>query len=354
LTHLQDEVIAGTIDMVLHVGDMAYNMDDDNGTRGDEFMRQIQPIAAYVPYMVCLGNHEYNYNFSHYSQRFSGITGQESGSNTNWFYSFDISYVHFVGFSTEVYYHADLNATLDYQYRWLQKDLSNVDRAKTPWVILFGHRPMYCSNVDDMPDCSTDAKTLRWGVNGTYPMEDLLMEYNVDLFFTAHEHSYERTWPVYRGTIDSNQTNHTYYNAKYPVHIVTGAAGCQEDLDYYDDVFYGPWSVIRSSSYGYGHLSIINSTHLLWRQFLAEGQEGQDELWLTKDKNHRFKGPSTQQSTCDEYCFATCLSAAIRNDRSKENCIKDCDCMEEALDGQLNELGKEIRIAKHQIRKRTK
>jgi hypothetical protein len=25
---------------------------------GDEFMRQIEPMAAYVPYQVCPGNHE--------------------------------------------------------------------------------------------------------------------------------------------------------------------------------------------------------------------------------------------------------------------------------------------------------
>ena len=30
----------------------------DNARVGDEFMRQIEPIAANVPYMTCPGNHE--------------------------------------------------------------------------------------------------------------------------------------------------------------------------------------------------------------------------------------------------------------------------------------------------------
>ena len=30
----------------------------DNALVGDEFMRQIEAIAAYVPYMVAVGNHE--------------------------------------------------------------------------------------------------------------------------------------------------------------------------------------------------------------------------------------------------------------------------------------------------------
>ena len=58
--------VAGTIDAVLHVGDFAYDLRDDNARFGDAFMNQIQPIAAYVPYMVCPGNHEDAYNFSNY------------------------------------------------------------------------------------------------------------------------------------------------------------------------------------------------------------------------------------------------------------------------------------------------
>ena len=35
-----------------------YHGEQDNGRVGDEFMRQIEPIAAYVPYQTCPGNHE--------------------------------------------------------------------------------------------------------------------------------------------------------------------------------------------------------------------------------------------------------------------------------------------------------
>ena len=45
---------------------MAYDMAEENGGRGDVFMEQIEPIASVVPYMVCPGNHEHHYNFSHY------------------------------------------------------------------------------------------------------------------------------------------------------------------------------------------------------------------------------------------------------------------------------------------------
>ena len=36
------------------------------------------------------------------------------------------------------------------QYLWLEKDLKEAskpeNRSKRPWIIIFGHRPMYCSD----------------------------------------------------------------------------------------------------------------------------------------------------------------------------------------------------------------
>ena len=64
-------------DMVLHVGDFAYDLDtvksrifffiymgsidtfsQENARVGDEFMRQVEALAAYIPYMTTVGNHE--------------------------------------------------------------------------------------------------------------------------------------------------------------------------------------------------------------------------------------------------------------------------------------------------------
>lgn len=58
LGRLQQETQNNMYDAILHVGDFAYDMDSEDAAVGDQFMRQIEPIAAYVPYMVCAGNHE--------------------------------------------------------------------------------------------------------------------------------------------------------------------------------------------------------------------------------------------------------------------------------------------------------
>jgi len=40
-------------------------------------------------------------------------------------------------------------------------------------------------------------------VTHAYGMEDLLYKYGVDVHFQAHEHSYERMWPVYNLVVRS-------------------------------------------------------------------------------------------------------------------------------------------------------
>ena len=50
------------------------------------------------------------------------------------------------------------------QKEWIKADLdaANKNRAKVPWVIVFGHRPMYCSN-DDGDDCTKKDSLVRLG-----------------------------------------------------------------------------------------------------------------------------------------------------------------------------------------------
>ena len=66
------------------------------------------------------------------------------------------------------------------------------------------------------------------GINNVtreYSMEDLFYKHGVDLQFYAHEHSYERLWPVYRWKVcNGTDDKQPYHNPRAPVHIVTGSA----------------------------------------------------------------------------------------------------------------------------------
>uniref|UniRef100_A0A915DB86 Purple acid phosphatase n=1 Tax=Ditylenchus dipsaci TaxID=166011 RepID=A0A915DB86_9BILA len=311
-------------DVILHVGDLAYNLDTDEGKFGDEFMRQIEPAAAYVPYMTVVGNHENAYNFSHYVNRFT-----MPNSEHNLFYSFDLGAAHFIAFSTEFYFYWNYGfEQIAVQWEWLIKDLqkANANRKSVPWIITMGHRPMYCSTFDrddctfynslkanenrkNVPwiitmghrpmycsdlqgDCEKYNTIIRTGlpVVHAFALEKLFYEYGVDLELWAHEHTFERMYALYNRTVfNGTQQGSPYVDPPAPVHIVTGSAGCQENTDTFVE-HPGPWSAFRSSNYGFSRMQIFNNTHLYFEQTLAVNATVEDSFWLIKTPtNHTLK-----------------------------------------------------------------
>ena len=137
----------------IHAGDIAYNL--DLPPNGDEyFVAGASPIGASIPWMVAAGNHEAdcNYTYANYRGRFAAqnLTAAPTrapNSNSSRWYSFEQGPVHFVALETDAYGFDEVAYALAPQYAWLEADLAAVDRAATPWVVLFGHRPMYCSSV---------------------------------------------------------------------------------------------------------------------------------------------------------------------------------------------------------------
>ena len=288
-TSLDRAVEDGGMDVLVHVGDLAYNMDDEEGVRGDDFMQREESVVSRIPYMVAPGNHEQAQNFSHYRNRFT-MPNVASGSPTNLYFSFNVGPVHFIALDVERYFFYNYyNMThLAMQYEWLERDLQQAQRnaAQQPWIVAYGHRPMYCTHIyNDWNEnyCTEDASSVRDGVafNGgkrQFGLEKLFFNYGVDLYVSGHMHSYERTYPVYR-----QQIVDTHYAGNFGTwHLVVGAAGCSELLDRFDvDAAY-PWSVARSDSYGYGVLTVYNTTTMHWAQILDEDESVLDEVWVSK------------------------------------------------------------------------
>ncbi|XP_046382469.1 acid phosphatase type 7 isoform X2 [Ischnura elegans] len=286
LPRLQEEVQRGMYDAILHVGDFAYDMNTENAEVGDEFMRQIESIAAYMPYMTCPGNHEEAYNFSNYKARFA-----MPGEFDSMFYSFNMGPIHFISISTEFYYFLNYGIKdVVKQYYWLEEDLKEANKPENrqlrPWIITYGHRPMYCSNWNH-DDCTYYSTMVRVGLPflNWFGLEDLFYDYGVDLEIWAHEHSYERMWPLYNYTVYNGSMEEPYRNPGAPVHITTGSAGCQEERDPFKPM-QPEWSAIRSPDYGYARLQVFNATHLYMEQ-VSDDKEGEviDRIWLIKDSH---------------------------------------------------------------------
>ncbi|RWS15355.1 iron/zinc purple acid phosphatase-like protein, partial [Dinothrombium tinctorium] len=305
------EVSENRYDIIFHDGDLAYDLHSKNAKVGDAFLRLIEPVAAYVPYMTAPGNHEEKYNFSNYDNRFTMIDGK-TGSKNNHFYSFNIGPAHIISFSTEFYYFTNYGShQIRSQYEWLKNDLREANlprnREKRPWIITFGHRPMYCSN--EKTECREMNNLVRKGIKQIdkfntwlYGIEDLFFEYGVDVSFWAHLHSYERLWPVYNHQVYNGSFNAPYTNPRAPVHIITGYAvrhfksfhsNHKRYLQGNDESSYKfiqnplPWSAMRVSDYGYTRMTIVNKTDLVIDQVSATKGKVFDEIRIVKN----FHGP---------------------------------------------------------------
>lgn len=166
---------------------------------------------------------------------------------------------------------------------------------------------MYCSN--DNNSCRELATLIRRGLPFTYffGLEDLFYKYGVDVEIWAHQHSYERLWPIYNYTVLNGSYNEPYRNPMAPVHLVTGSAGCKEGhANFVKDVpvwsafhstvslilfliylsIAGYWFYIQTfQDYGYTRMKANNRTHLYFEQ-VSDDQDGAviDSMWIIKDE----------------------------------------------------------------------
>eukprot|EP00413_Alexandrium_margalefii_P033321 CAMPEP_0204579190 /NCGR_PEP_ID=MMETSP0661-20131031/43347_1 /ASSEMBLY_ACC=CAM_ASM_000606 /TAXON_ID=109239 /ORGANISM="Alexandrium margalefi, Strain AMGDE01CS-322" /LENGTH=410 /DNA_ID=CAMNT_0051588179 /DNA_START=56 /DNA_END=1288 /DNA_ORIENTATION=+ len=265
--------VAGSADLLLHAGDIAYTSGDQD--IWDEYMREMDPSASRLPYMVCPGNHEHYYNFSGYRHRFD-MPGPHAGDlqkyERNLWGSYDIGGVHFVAFSTE---HLKLPGEIKQQVAFAREDLTRAaaNRGQVPWIVAYGHKPLYCS-TEDYYDCKIGSLHIR----GLF--EPLFREFGVDIYLTGHLHNYERSWPVFNGTVGQQ----SYVNPRDTVHVVIGSAGDDEGLtDKWEAC--PAWSVKRDGRHvGFAEMNFANATHLEFNYKDAATGSLIDHFVLVKDR----------------------------------------------------------------------
>jgi hypothetical protein len=211
--------------------------------------------------MVSPGNHEAAANFTHFKQVFS--MPQSTANTDSLYWSMDVGLVHLIAFDTELYYF-DSPARQRQMEKWLGNDLNKAvaNRNNVPWIIAFGHRPLYCSAKYNSECGDADAKQRKY-------LEPMFCDAGVDLVIGGHTHNYERMWPVWNLTVvNSSVSNDPYFEPNAPVYVISGAAGCDEDISPFMPQSY-PWSAVRYPHYGLGRLQIQNRTHLSWAQYDA-------------------------------------------------------------------------------------
>jgi len=123
-----------------------------------------------------------------------------------------------------------------------------------------------------------------------FGLEPLLYEFGVDVAIWAHEHSYERLWPIYDYKVRNGTLKDSPYNdPSAPVHIVTGSAGCKEGREPFKGKI-PEWSAFHSQDYGYTRLKAHNRTHIHFEQ-VSDDKNGAiiDDFWLVKSKHGSYR-----------------------------------------------------------------
>ncbi|KAG3065010.1 hypothetical protein PC121_g11511 [Phytophthora cactorum] len=282
---------------VVHIGDISYAK--GSTYLWDQYGAVVQSVASRLPYMVGVGNHEYDYtvngeghdlsgseaalsngwhpdganfgNDSHgecgvpYARRFHMPEAMDATSNPPFWYSFRVGLTHHVVLSSEH------RCTVGSPMReWLEREFrDNVDRESTPWLIVHLHRPLYCS--ESYEGDHVVAKLLRGC------LEDLLAANNVDFVFSGHYHAYEQTCPVFQDECREQEGT-----AQAPTHIMIGSGGAElDDVSY----FQANWSRSRQQEYGHGRLHIYNASHAHFEFVRARDRVVTDAVWVVSNHN---------------------------------------------------------------------
>lgn len=299
------------------------------------FYEQVAGISASRPYMVGPGNHEANCDNGGTKDKKKGISysydicvpgqtdfigynshwrmpSQESNGKENMWYSYDYGMVHFVQINTETDFGNGIIAPdepngsgnenaqpfgsyANEQIDWLNKDLASVDRCKTPWIIVAGHRPWYSSGKDICWQCQA-------------AFESTLNKYNVDLAVFGHVHNYQRFTPMSNNQTDPNGLN----NPESPWYIVNGAGGHYDGVDTLGKAAVGLKSGI-DNVYGWSRLTVHNATHLT-HEFVASSDDSVKDS-ATLFKKHEFNkcvapvNPSSSSSSSSISSTSTIASS---------------------------------------------
>ncbi len=175
----------------------------------NEFFASLNPLISRVPFYPVLGNHEQNAD--HY-YRYMSLPAPE------YYYSFR--------YGNAVFYMLDSNKNVDEgseQYKWLAKQLQELDRQGTAsgvvWRFVCFHHPSYSSDENDYGDLWKGKST--WGDLRIRPLTKLFDAHQVDVVWNGHIHSYERTWPIFDGQVQSSQGQ----SKPGTTYMITGGGG---------------------------------------------------------------------------------------------------------------------------------
>ncbi len=180
--------------LVLHVGDIAY----PSGTFQDFqsfYFDVYRDLMTRVPFFAVPGNHEYwrngtptleSSNAAPFVAVHAPPTESVPAADRGRYFSFDWGNVHFIALDSNIPLQNVANGTGG-MAQWLESDLQKTRRF---WKVAYFHHPPYATGPNERDPLSALARDF---------LVPILERYDVQLVLNAHEHSYQRSFPLRGG-----------------------------------------------------------------------------------------------------------------------------------------------------------
>jgi hypothetical protein len=250
----------------LFTGDLVYD-DGEESNYDPNLMTPLKDVLINTPVWVVPGNHDLRLDSTPYYRNWV-MPGNES------YYSFDFGNAHFIALNSGT------NGVIDLtQKNWLINDLSSHQGKQ--WIFVFLHHNGNTCDDGYKPDYSS--------IISLYP---IFNQYNVDLVFNGHKHTYERLYPFNDlGQPIDTEMEPNYVNPSGFISITTGAGG----------VLNTSWSpdpncsIAASQYHDSGHFTLvtINENTLTLQAIASDGSGVKDTMTLIKTEEGGPNVPCT-------------------------------------------------------------
>ena len=242
-------------ELVFALGDLSYQ------SKASCWIDEIDPIINVT--RITIGNHDAESAslLNEYMDRF-GLEKQ--------YYSFDYGGIHFLSMSTEGPYGIGSE-----QYEFVKSDLQNATAsADTLWRIVYFHKLMYTSPNEHGP--LTDFRNIY------HPLFD---KYDVDLVLQAHNHNYQRSFPLTFNLdtpskpVITTSNSSTYGDYDGEIYMVIGTGGAPK----YNLEGKEPYIASQMEAFGFVNFEVDGEGRTLKGTFYASDGTAKDTFTLQKD-----------------------------------------------------------------------
>ena len=264
-----NNIIGNDPELVLALGDLSYQK--DTGC----WFKIMSPLLNKTK--IVIGEHDYDTNNRNRLQEYVN-----KFNLTDPYYSFNYGNVHFLALSSVIPFN---NQSLPYkllrddsiQKQFVSDDLYVASQNKSiNWIVVFLYKPMYSS-----PTYHESEEFLRASY---HPLFDM---YGVDLVLQAHNHNYQRSFPIrYNATNSSipvvvDHNPNSYLNPNGTIFMTVGTAGAEQ----YNFTARAPFIASQFERFGFLDIKIAdNGTKMIGTFYNDRDGNEKDRFTIIQNK----------------------------------------------------------------------